>query len=137
MLVGSFDLTFLCAQLVDTKTNSKELPTFLHYLVVLLNDKYPDLAKWPEEIAYSGPASKVSLPTAEAEIAALRKGLGSLEGALAKVDQVDQSDRFKKVMTISVSDSHTHSLYHFFLASLCPLRYIFALVTFRCRRCAA
>ena len=106
--------------MVDTKTNSKEMPTFLHFLVVFIAEKFPDLAKWPEDISYSPAASKVSLPTSEAEIAGLKKGLGALEGALAKVDQFNEMDAFKRVMTVTfLHYTHRRIFSHcFFFVSL-------------------
>lgn len=82
-----FKVDFL-TKLSDTKSNpkyAKELPTVLHFLVHLVDEKYPDLKDLPTELEVTKAAAKCSLPTSEAEVAALRKGLTALEGALNKV----------------------------------------------------
>jgi len=69
-------------------------------LVQLIEDKYSDLKDWPSIIQSSPAASKVSMPTIEADINNLKKGLQTIENAIAKVQKYDSgNDKFKDIMT--------------------------------------
>jgi len=86
-------------KILETKSADPKY-NLLHYLVQLIEDKYTDLKEWPSAIQSSPAASKVSLPTIEADMSNLKKGLQTIENAISKVQHHENApDKFKDIMT--------------------------------------
>ncbi|KAM9355334.1 disheveled-associated activator of morphogenesis 1-like [Pholidichthys leucotaenia] len=69
-------------KIADTKSSIDKNVTLLHYLVTVLEKKYPDVAAFSEELQNVPEASKVNMAELEKDISSLRSGLKSVEAEL-------------------------------------------------------
>ncbi|KAK2180878.1 hypothetical protein NP493_421g02041 [Ridgeia piscesae] len=60
--------------LLDTKSNDKKM-TLLHFIVITVQDKFPDLANFETELSYIEKAATVSLENVVMDISELVKGM--------------------------------------------------------------
>ncbi|KAJ3283018.1 Dishevelled associated activator of morphogenesis 2 [Borealophlyctis nickersoniae] len=80
-------------KLGDTKTANNKT-TFLHYLVTVIDKKFPELKDIGVELAGIDKACKVSLPTLNAEISELQKGFSELEKEVKLPGSGVKGDKF-------------------------------------------
>jgi len=89
-------------KLSETKSSSSIQDHHLgHYLVELINKKFPFLLEFKQELSPTTRASKVNLPTMKAEVGQIVKGVATLKKELEvreKEKEKDSSDDFEKVM---------------------------------------
>lgn len=88
-------------RIIDTKSSSNSKITLLHYLITVLERKYPEVLKLEEELAHVRTAAKVNLNDLEGEIAAVRKELKEVEKELEfqqKKKERIQGDKFVESM---------------------------------------
>ncbi|RMX61131.1 hypothetical protein pdam_00016690 [Pocillopora damicornis] len=69
-------------RIMDTKSSSNSKITLLHYLIMVLERKYPEVLKLEEELAHVRTAAKVNLGELESESAAIKKELKEVEKEL-------------------------------------------------------
>uniref|UniRef100_A0A3P8SEZ6 Dishevelled associated activator of morphogenesis 1b n=1 Tax=Amphiprion percula TaxID=161767 RepID=A0A3P8SEZ6_AMPPE len=69
-------------KIADTKSSTDKNITLLHYIVSLLEEKYPKVAAFSEELQSVPEASKVNMAELEKDINILRSGLKSVEAEL-------------------------------------------------------
>ncbi|KAI8139173.1 formin homology 2 domain-containing protein [Fennellomyces sp. T-0311] len=87
-------------KLVDTKGTSSTV-TFLHFLVETVQDNFPDMLNFLEELEESGEACKVSKNDMINEFRSLETSLNMVEQELKEhypESELDDSDRFGPVM---------------------------------------
>ncbi|KAL3874321.1 hypothetical protein ACJMK2_037352 [Sinanodonta woodiana] len=87
--------------LVDTKSSISKNVTLLHYLVEVLEKKFPDLLKLENEVEDVKMAAKVNFTELNRDLTLLQTGLKDIEKELEyfKDKQVTPGDRFVTVMT--------------------------------------
>ncbi|XP_035797212.2 disheveled-associated activator of morphogenesis 1-like isoform X3 [Amphiprion ocellaris] len=89
-------------KIADTKSSTDKNITLLHYIVSLLEEKYPKVAAFSEELQSVPEASKVNMAELEKDINILRSGLKSVEAELQyQQAQSSQSpvDKFVPVLS--------------------------------------
>ncbi|XP_024140275.1 disheveled-associated activator of morphogenesis 1 isoform X2 [Oryzias melastigma] len=69
-------------KIADTKSSTDKNVTLLHYMVSVLEKKFPAVAAFSEELRNVPEASKVNMVELERDISALRAGLKSIEAEL-------------------------------------------------------
>ena len=84
--------------MVDTKSGARKNYTLMHYFSEMLENKYPQLLGFWEELASCSRAAHVSLPTAQAEVNSLKKGLNDLLNLYPTVTSNGDKDKFKSVI---------------------------------------
>jgi len=94
------------AAMVDTKSGAKKNFTLMHYFSEMLERNFPQLVGFWEELGSISQASKVSLPTAQAEVNSLKKGIGELATLYDQFRGLGQHDQFKTVIGQFLSKAH-------------------------------
>ncbi|XP_037833695.1 disheveled-associated activator of morphogenesis 1 isoform X2 [Kryptolebias marmoratus] len=79
-------------KIADTKSSNDRNFTLLHYMVSVMEKKFPRAAAFSEELQNVPEASKVNMTELEKEIGVLRSGLKSIEEEL-RYQQVQSSQR--------------------------------------------
>jgi len=97
--VSGFKLNTL-AKLRDAKTTDNK-QNMIHVLVKFMEDKHPELLKFPEEIAHVMDVSKVAGAQLEGDINSLAKSVREVEAAVKEVSEADIPDKepFVTIMT--------------------------------------
>uniref|UniRef100_UPI0037E79327 disheveled-associated activator of morphogenesis 1 n=1 Tax=Semicossyphus pulcher TaxID=241346 RepID=UPI0037E79327 len=80
----------------DTKSSTDKQVTLLHYMITVLEKKYPKVAAFSEELQNVPEAAKVNMTELEKDIGNLRSGLKSVEAELQyqKAQSSGPSDKF-------------------------------------------
>jgi len=97
--VAGFKLNTL-AKLRDAKTSDNK-QNMIHVLVKFMEDKHPELLKFPEEIPHVMEVSKVAGAQLEGDINQLAKSVREIQDAVKQVSEADIPDRepFVEIMT--------------------------------------
>ncbi|XP_068574076.1 disheveled-associated activator of morphogenesis 1 isoform X2 [Cebidichthys violaceus] len=69
-------------KIADTKSSIDKNVTLLHYMITVLEKKYPKMAAFSEELQNVPEAAKVNMTELEKDISSLRSGLKSVEAEL-------------------------------------------------------
>ncbi|KAK6997787.1 disheveled-associated activator of morphogenesis 1 [Biomphalaria glabrata] len=88
-------------KMMDTKASTNKNMTLLHYIVELIEKKFPDLIKLEEDIPHIHDAAKVNFTDLDKEITNLRKGLQNIEKEVEffeKKFSISSQDKFVTVM---------------------------------------
>lgn len=95
-----FTLTSL-NNMVDTKSGVNKQITLLHYLVEVLEKRFPDVTKLDSDLNRVSPASKVNFSELDKELTTLRTGLKEIDKELNyfQCHILAPGDRFVSVMT--------------------------------------
>ncbi|KAJ6238534.1 protein diaphanous [Anaeramoeba flamelloides] len=87
-------------KLKNTKSSQNPKKTLLHYLIEVIQKKYPELLDWYKELTACEKASKISLPNTKKTLSTLDKGLKSLEMTLNTFeDSKLPNDKFIPIMS--------------------------------------
>lgn len=89
-------------KIMDTKSSSNRNVTLLHYLIEMLEKKFPDVVKLEEEMPHVKLASKINLQDLEKEMALIGQGLKGVEVELEyqkKKPKTEKHDKFISVMS--------------------------------------
>ncbi|XP_039597852.1 disheveled-associated activator of morphogenesis 1 isoform X1 [Polypterus senegalus] len=88
-------------KIADTKSSIDKNITLLHYLITILEKKYPKVAAFQEDLQHVPEAAKVNIIELEKEINNLRSGLKNVENELEyQKGQTQQSgDKFVSVVS--------------------------------------
>ncbi|KAL4641813.1 disheveled-associated activator of morphogenesis 1-like isoform X1 [Arapaima gigas] len=88
-------------KIVDTKSSIDKNITLLHYLITILEKKYPKVLLVQEDLQNVGEAAKVSMTELEKEINTLRSGLRNVESELEfqKKQMPESGDKFVSVVS--------------------------------------
>ncbi len=84
--------------MVETKSGARKNYTLMHYFSELLERQYPQLLGFWKELSSVGQAAHVSLPTAQGEVNALKKGLNDLLNLYPTITSAGEKDKFKAVI---------------------------------------
>ncbi|KAH9489529.1 Dishevelled associated activator of morphogenesis 2 [Bulinus truncatus] len=88
-------------KMIDTKASTNKNMTLLHYIVELVEKKFPDLLKLEDELPHVHDAAKVNFTDLDKEITNLRKGLQSIEKEVEFFERklnISSQDKFVTVM---------------------------------------
>jgi len=78
-------------KLIDTKANMENRKfTLLHYLVDLVEKKFPELLNLHEELLNIEEGSKITIPDIRQVLTSIRSGLKDVEGALNKIEKAKE-----------------------------------------------
>uniref|UniRef100_A0A8C0XHB1 Diaphanous related formin 1 n=1 Tax=Castor canadensis TaxID=51338 RepID=A0A8C0XHB1_CASCN len=95
-----FNISFLC-KLRDTKSTDQKM-TLLHFLAELCENDYPDVLKFPDELAHVEKASRVSAENLQKNLDQMKKQISDVERDVQNFpDATDEKDKFVEKMTIS------------------------------------
>ncbi|KAI4895588.1 hypothetical protein NFI96_000899 [Prochilodus magdalenae] len=88
-------------KIADTKSSIDKNVTLLHYLITILEQKYPKVALFQEDLQNVSEAAKVNMTELEKEMNNLRSGLKSVEAELEyqKARPADAGDKFVSVVS--------------------------------------
>ncbi|OCT68513.1 disheveled-associated activator of morphogenesis 1-A isoform X1 [Xenopus laevis] len=88
-------------KIADTKSSIDKNITLLHYLITVVEKKYPKIVNLHEELQTISVAAKVNMTELEKEISALRNGLKSVENELEyqKTQPTLPGDKFVSVVS--------------------------------------
>ncbi|XP_071505919.1 disheveled-associated activator of morphogenesis 2-like [Diadema antillarum] len=90
-------------KIIDTKSSSNRNVTLLHYLIDMLEKKFPDVVKLEEELPNVPTAAKVNIQELEKEVAQIAAGLREVEKEVeyhkTKKTKTDKHDKFVSVMS--------------------------------------
>ncbi|KAL7872775.1 hypothetical protein AOLI_G00118460 [Acnodon oligacanthus] len=88
-------------KIADTKSSIDKNITLLHYLITILEQKYPKVALFQEDLQNVSEAAKVNMTELEKDINNLRSGLKSVEAELEyqKGRPADSGDKFVSVVS--------------------------------------
>ncbi|XP_066532057.1 disheveled-associated activator of morphogenesis 1 [Hoplias malabaricus] len=89
-------------KIADTKSSIDKNITLLHYLITILEQKYPKVALFQEDLQNVSEAAKVNMTELEKDINNLRSGLKSVEAELEhqkKGSARDPGDKFVSVVS--------------------------------------
>lgn len=89
-------------KIIDTKSSSNRSMTLLHYLIEMLENKFPEVVKLEEEMPNVHIASKVNMQELEKEVAQIALGLREVETELEyqkKKSRTEKHDKFVSVMS--------------------------------------
>ncbi|XP_036450005.1 disheveled-associated activator of morphogenesis 1 [Colossoma macropomum] len=88
-------------KIADTKSSIDRNITLLHYLITILEQKYPKVALFQEDLQNVSEAAKVNMTELEKDINNLRSGLKSVEAELEyqKGRPADSGDKFVSVVS--------------------------------------
>ncbi|XP_072545072.1 disheveled-associated activator of morphogenesis 1 isoform X1 [Salminus brasiliensis] len=88
-------------KIADTKSSIDKNITLLHYLITILEQKYPKVALFHEDLQNISEAAKVNMTELEKDINNLRSGLRSVEAELEyqKSRPADSGDKFVSVVS--------------------------------------
>jgi dishevelled associated activator of morphogenesis len=84
--------------MVETKSGARKNYTLMHYFSELMERQYPQLLGFWKELSSVGQAAHVSLPTAQGEVNALKKGLNDLLNLYPTITSAGEKDKFKSVI---------------------------------------
>uniref|UniRef100_A0A2K5Q6G5 Diaphanous related formin 1 n=1 Tax=Cebus imitator TaxID=2715852 RepID=A0A2K5Q6G5_CEBIM len=95
-----FNISFLC-KLRDTKSTDQKM-TLLHFLAELCENDYPDVLKFPDELAHVEKASRVSAENLQKNLDQMKKQISDVERDVQNFPAAtDEKDKFVEKMTIS------------------------------------
>uniref|UniRef100_A0A8C0L9Z1 Protein diaphanous homolog 1 n=1 Tax=Canis lupus dingo TaxID=286419 RepID=A0A8C0L9Z1_CANLU len=95
-----FNISFLC-KLRDTKSTDQKM-TLLHFLAELCENDYPDVLKFPDELAHVEKASRVSAENLQKNLDQMKKQISDVERDVQNFPAAtDERDKFVEKMTIS------------------------------------
>ncbi|XP_069772982.1 disheveled-associated activator of morphogenesis 1 isoform X2 [Narcine bancroftii] len=88
-------------KIADTKSSIEKSITLLHYLITILEKKYPKVVNIHDDLQSVPNAAKVNLIELEKEFGSLRSGLKSVESELEyqKSQPVQSGDKFSSVVS--------------------------------------
>ncbi|KAF4083732.1 hypothetical protein AMELA_G00120080 [Ameiurus melas] len=88
-------------KITDTRSSIDKNITLLHYLIMLLEQKYPKVALFHEDLQNVPEAAKVNMTELEKDMNSLRSGLKSVEAELEyqKSRPPDSGDKFVSVVS--------------------------------------
>ncbi|XP_004420116.1 PREDICTED: protein diaphanous homolog 1 isoform X2 [Ceratotherium simum simum] len=99
-----FSISFLC-KLRDTKSTDQKM-TLLHFLAELCETKYPDVLKFPDELAHVEKASRVSAENMQKNLDQMKKQISDVERDVQNFPAaIDEKDKFVEKMTSFVKDA--------------------------------
>ncbi|XP_023390619.1 protein diaphanous homolog 1 isoform X3 [Pteropus vampyrus] len=99
-----FNISFLC-KLRDTKSTDQKM-TLLHFLAELCETDYPDVLKFPDELAHVEKASRVSAENLQKNLDQMKKQISDVERDLQNFPAAtDEKDKFVEKMTSFVKDA--------------------------------
>ncbi|XP_007519043.1 protein diaphanous homolog 1 isoform X2 [Erinaceus europaeus] len=99
-----FNISFLC-KLRDTKSTDQKM-TLLHFLAELCESDYPDVLKFPDELAHVEKASRVSAENLQKNLDQMKKQICDVERDVQKFPAAtDEKDKFVEKMTSFVKDA--------------------------------
>ncbi|CAO2593825.1 Protein diaphanous homolog 1 [Lemmus lemmus] len=90
-----FNISFLC-KLRDTKSTDQKM-TLLHFLAELCENDYPDVLKFPDELAHVEKASRVSAENLQKNLDQMKKQIADVERDVENFPAAtDEKDNFVK-----------------------------------------
>ncbi|XP_005380788.1 PREDICTED: protein diaphanous homolog 1 isoform X1 [Chinchilla lanigera] len=99
-----FSISFLC-KLRDTKSTDQKM-TLLHFLAELCENEYPDVLKFPDELAHVEKASRVSAENLQKNLDQMKKQISDVERDVQNFPAAtDEKDKFVEKMTSFVKDA--------------------------------
>ncbi|XP_006891194.1 PREDICTED: protein diaphanous homolog 1 isoform X1 [Elephantulus edwardii] len=99
-----FSISFLC-KLRDTKSADQKM-TLLHFLAELCENDYPDVLKFPDELAHVEKASRVSAENLQKNLDQMKKQISDVERDVQNFPAAtDEKDKFVEKMTSFVKDA--------------------------------
>uniref|UniRef100_H0WGT0 Protein diaphanous homolog 1 n=1 Tax=Otolemur garnettii TaxID=30611 RepID=H0WGT0_OTOGA len=99
-----FNISFLC-KLRDTKSTDQKM-TLLHFLAELCENDYPDVLKFPDELAHVEKASRVSAENLQKNLDQMKKQISDVERDVQNFPAAtEEKDKFVEKMTIFVKDA--------------------------------
>ncbi|XP_028633721.1 protein diaphanous homolog 1 isoform X2 [Grammomys surdaster] len=99
-----FNISFLC-KLRDTKSADQKM-TLLHFLAELCENDYPDVLKFPDELAHVEKASRVSAENLQKNLDQMKKQIADVERDVQNFPAAtDEKDKFVEKMTSFVKDA--------------------------------
>ncbi|XP_028383158.1 protein diaphanous homolog 1 isoform X1 [Phyllostomus discolor] len=99
-----FNISFLC-KLRDTKSADQKM-TLLHFLAELCETEYPDVLKFPDELAHVEKASRVSAENLQKNLDQMKKQVSDVERDVQNFPAAtDEKDKFVEKMTSFVKDA--------------------------------
>ncbi|XP_004643914.1 protein diaphanous homolog 1 isoform X1 [Octodon degus] len=99
-----FNISFLC-KLRDTKSTDQKM-TLLHFLAELCENDYPDVLKFPDELAHVEKASRVSAENLQKNLDQMKKQISDVERDVQNFPPAtDEKDKFVEKMTSFVKDA--------------------------------
>ncbi|XP_066200770.1 protein diaphanous homolog 1 isoform X2 [Saccopteryx leptura] len=99
-----FNISFLC-KLRDTKSADQKM-TLLHFLAELCETDYPDVLKFPDELAHVEKASRVSAENLQKNLDQMKKQISDVERDVQNFPAAtDEKDKFVEKMTSFVKDA--------------------------------
>uniref|UniRef100_A0A2I3GZ85 Protein diaphanous homolog 1 n=1 Tax=Nomascus leucogenys TaxID=61853 RepID=A0A2I3GZ85_NOMLE len=88
-----FNISFLC-KLRDTKSTDQKM-TLLHFLAELCENDYPDVLKFPDELAHVEKASRVSAENLQKNLDQMKKQISDVERDVQNFPAAtDEKDKF-------------------------------------------
>ncbi|ELV14086.1 Protein diaphanous like protein 1, partial [Tupaia chinensis] len=94
-----FNISFLC------KSTDQKM-TLLHFLAELCENDYPDVLKFPDELAHVEKASRVSAENLQKNLDQMKKQISDVERDVQNFPAAtDEKDKFVEKMTIFVKDA--------------------------------
>uniref|UniRef100_A0A8C5PY42 Uncharacterized protein n=1 Tax=Leptobrachium leishanense TaxID=445787 RepID=A0A8C5PY42_9ANUR len=95
-----FNISFLC-KIRDTKSTDQKT-TLLHFLAEICEERFPEILKFPDELAHVESASKVSAQSLKSSLDAMEHQIKRLEGDIKNFPKTDNTnDKFVAKMSIS------------------------------------
>ncbi|CAH1777866.1 unnamed protein product, partial [Owenia fusiformis] len=91
-----FEMNYL-TKLANTKSADNKT-TLLHFLVQTVEEKYPDIMSFTEELIHIDQAARVSEETVVKSLKSMEKNIKDLELDLKNYKQQSDNDRFQEVM---------------------------------------
>ncbi|XP_036702128.1 protein diaphanous homolog 1 isoform X2 [Balaenoptera musculus] len=99
-----FSISFLC-KLRDTKSTDQKM-TLLHFLAELCENNYPEVLKFPDELAHVEKASRVSAENLQKNLDQMKKQISDVERDIQNFPAAtDEKDKFVEKMTSFVKDA--------------------------------
>ncbi|XP_006866255.1 PREDICTED: protein diaphanous homolog 1 isoform X2 [Chrysochloris asiatica] len=99
-----FHISFLC-KLRDTKSTDQKM-TLLHFLAELCENDYPDVLKFPDELAHVEKASRVSAENLQKNLDQMKKQISDVERDVQNFPAAtEEKDKFVEKMTSFVKDA--------------------------------
>uniref|UniRef100_K9INY3 Protein diaphanous homolog 1 n=1 Tax=Desmodus rotundus TaxID=9430 RepID=K9INY3_DESRO len=99
-----FNISFLC-KLRDTKSADQKM-TLLHFLAELCETDYPDVLKFPDELAHVEKASRVSAENLQKNLDQMKKQVSDVERDVQNFPAAtDEKDKFVEKMTSFVKEA--------------------------------
>nr|XP_058918845.1 protein diaphanous homolog 1 [Kogia breviceps] len=99
-----FSISFLC-KLRDTKSTDQKM-TLLHFLAELCENNYPEVLKFPDELAHVEKASRVSAENLQKNLDQMKKQISDVERDIQNFPAAtDEKDKFVEKMTSFVKEA--------------------------------